>query len=470
MGAASKRARRIRQQNEFDLTRLAERLRQPRDGRATINAWTLDDIFATREEQMIGQFIRPARMAEQMRTDDALFTAYQNRLAPQRCIPVKLEAAQGARGASICNEAEAQFGANGFALHPDTIANIHGCLVNHGVAFATVAATPREDGSRVDFEINYWPIEYVRWDPVFRVFKARAEPTSVQPGDVPDPATTQYGFVGGYWLPVVHGDGRWIIFKGEEIDPFRGNAAILPSALVWARHAYANRDWSKGSVAHGNAKVIGELPEGIALQDAGGLTPEASAFLELLRAIGSADSPIGIRPAGSKTDFLTNNSTAWQVWSELVLSADKAAARIYLGTDGTLGTQGGAPGVDITALFGVSATKVRGDLEVIERAIDTGAIQPWTAINFGDSCLAPKRRYQIPNDDQEAVTDNYTKRVAAFYSALAVARTAGLTLTETYISELASDYNIRVPSMSAPITPPVQAGAPPGGSTPDGST
>ena len=454
MGAQSKRARRVRTEKEFDLPRLEAMLRMPRDGRNTIDAWSFSQIYEARTEQMLGQFVLPSRMAEQMRTDDALAVAYENRLAPQRCIPVKLQAAQGARGALVASEGEGLFGANGVGIHPDTIADIHGDLVNHGIAFGCNVATPREDGSRVDLEMRYWPIEYVRWDPVFRVFKARADPNTVQPGDIPESPYNEYGFVGGFWIPIVHGDGRWVIFKKHDLEPFRKEAAILPAALVWARHAFASRDWARGSKAHGSAKVIGELPAGVPLQGmGGGMSAEAAAFVDLLRAIGSDDTPVGIRPAGSKTDFLTNNSTAWQVWAELVTNSEKAAARIYLGTDGTLGTQGGAPGVDITALFGVASTKVRGDLEAIERGIDTGVIEPWCAINFGDSKLAPKRKYIVPNDDEEAVTDDYAKRNAAFYAALVSAKNAGLTLTEPYIAQLAADYRVRVPVLATPPVP-----------------
>jgi hypothetical protein len=459
MGAPSKRAKKIRTADEFDLGRLEARLRMPRDGRTTIDAWSIADIYAARQEQMLGQFIRPARMAEQMRTDDALFTAFMKRLAPQSCIPVEIQSAGGARGESIAGEAEALFGADGVGIHSETLKSIHGCLVNHGVAFAAIDATPREDGSRVDLEMKYWPIEYVRWDPVFRVFKARADPNTVSPGDIPEDKS-EYGFVGGFWIPVVHGDGRWIIFQDYEIESFRENAAILPSALVWARHAFASRDWARGSNAHGTAKVVGELPSGVPLQGpGGGLTAEASAFVDLLRGIATADSPVGIRPAGSKTEFLTNNSTAWQVWAELVANAEKAAARIYLGTDGTLGTSIKAPGTDIESLFKVEATKVRGDLECFSRAIDTGLIQPWCAINFGDSKLAPKRRYIVPNSDEQAVTDDYSKRNAAFYEALKSAKMAGLTLEPTYIYELAKDYRVRIPALSvaptaAPVTKP----------------
>ena len=457
MGARSKRAKIVRSASEFDVARLAAKLFQPRDGQTTIDSWSLEEIFYAREEQMLGQFVRPSRMVEQMRTDDAIFVAYKNRLAPQRSIPLALAPKPGARGMAIAAEAEGLFGAQGVGIKPETIANIHGCLVNHGIAFGVNTATPREDGSRVDYEHTYWPIEYVRWDPVFRVFKARADPNTVQPGDLhtDDAPYNQYGFVGGYWIPVVHGDGRWVIYTNQENLPFRSeDASLLPAALVWARHAFASRDWAQGSKAHGSAKVIGELPAGVPLQGPGGeLTQEATAFIGLLQSIARANAPVGIRPAGSKTDFLTNTSTAWQVWSELVTNAEKAAARIYLGTDGTLGTQGGAPGVDIGELFGVAKTLVKGDLECITRGIDTGIIQPWCAINFGDSNLAPSRRYVLPNDEEEATSDAYAKRNAAFYAVLVEAKQAGLTLTPEYIIKLAGDYRVRVPEFIAAAAP-----------------
>lgn len=460
MGAKSKRAQRVVRADNFDLDRLVRKLWMPRDGQNTIDAWSFREIMAAREEQLLGQFVLASRMAESMTCDDAIAVARWNRLAPQRCTPVELKPAPGARGAAIAEEAEGSFGPNGVGITPGTIANIHRCLVDHGIAFAANYATPREDGSRVDFEMHYWPIEYIRWDPVFRLFKARADPTSVQPGDIPDMANNEYGFVGGYWIPVVHGDGRWVIFSSYDQLPFRNEAAILPAALVWARHAFAARDWSQGSKAHGTAKVIGELPAGVPLQNANGISDEANAFISLLQAIAESNSPVGIRPAGSKTEFVVNTSTAWQVWSELISNAEKAAARIYLGTDGTLGSQGGAPGVDIGALFGVAKTKVRADLEAISRGIDTGVIQPWTAVNFGDSRLAPSRRYVLPNDELEAETADTIKRNDAFYSALQKAKQAGLNLSPEFIAALAADYRVRVPEFTPDSAAPAPAGFP----------
>lgn len=460
MGAPSKRAKIVRKANEFDLKRLTQQLYMPRDGRNTIEAWCLEDIYAARQEQMLGQFVRPARMAEQFRTDDALYTAWVKRLAPQNSIPVRMKAAPGVRGRAVADEADALYGANGVALNAAVVQDIHSCLANHGIAFAAVMATPREDGSRVDLEAKYWPIEYIRWDPVFRVFKARADPNSVAPGDIPENANLEYGFVGGYWIPIIHGDGRWIIFKKGEIEPFRQEAALLPAALIWARHAFAARDWAQASKSHGSPKVIGELPLGVPLQDAEGhLTAEAAAMIELLKDIGRSNSPVGLRPAGSKTDYIVNSSTAWQVWERLLLNAERVAARVYLGTDGTLGTTGGSPGVAIEELFGVEKTIIRGDLEAISRGINTGLIAPWCAINFGDSKLAPQRVYAMPNEEREAKTKAYAERNQAYFTALQAAKSAGLVLDPVYIQQLAKDYRVRVPLISAqaPASPNASA-------------
>jgi hypothetical protein len=431
MGAPSKRARVIRDRAEFDPARLQAQVNPPKTNVGAV-AWSLADIFSARDQQMLGRFYRAARLAESMRTDDALAVAFENRLAPQRCLPVSIKPAKGARAASIANEAEALFGQKGVGLRPETLTCIHGCLVNHGVAIGRNVMTPREDGTRVDVEMHVWPIEFVRWDSYKQCFVTQTE-------DGPEE-------------DIIHGDGRWVVFADHELEPWK-YGALLPAALVWARHAFAIRDWSKASVAHGNAKVVGELPEGVALQDAeGALTSEASAFLELLKAMSSADAPVGIRPAGSKTDYVTNNSTAWQVWSELVTNAEKAAARIYLGTDGTLGTQGGAPGVDIQALFGVAVTKIQGDLACIERSILTGVIEPWCAVNFGDSSLAPERLYEIPDADEDARRDSFARRNQAFFADLKAAREAGFQPTPDYVEALAKQHGVPAPP-AAPAAP-----------------
>jgi hypothetical protein len=358
-----------------------------------------------------------------MRTDDALAVAYEARLDPQRCIAVDIVPASGARGGKVAGEAEALFGQEGVGVRPETLADINGCLANHGIAIGLVRAEPREDGSRVDFYLSFWPIEHVRWDPYAKTLLTLVE--------------------GGQEEPITHGDGRWVVFAKHEWEPWKQEAAVLPAAAVWARHAFGNRDWAKGSVAHGNAKLIGELPENVPLQDSeGNLTAEAEAMIALLRDMATSDTPVGIRPAGAKTEFVTNNSTAWQVWKELVEGASKAAARIYLGTDGILGSQGGAPGVDIEALFGVAATKVEGDLAAIERGIYEGVIVPWCAVNFGDSSLAPQRKYRIPDRDSDAARESAHKRRLEYLDVVAKMKGTGLAVDQAQADKLAEAYGV----------------------------
>lgn len=435
MGAPSKRARKTRTAAEFDIAALMRSI-QPPPGASGVYSWSLREIVNARNAQMAGQFALAARLAESMRTDDALFVAHANRLAPLRSIKVALVPAKGSGGAKIADEAEALFGQTGVGVSPDTMRDIHGCLVNHSVAFAIAVPTPRPDGSRVDYTLTYWPIEYVRWDAVRRSFK-----------------TVVYGQPEEF---ITHGDGRWVVFQEGEYEPFK-NASLLAAAMVWARHAFAIRDWSKSSVAHGSAKVIGEMPAGVALQKAdpeGNPVPtdEAAAMVELLRAIASSDAPVGLIPAGAKTNFLTNNSTAWQIFTELVLNAERSAARIYLGTDGTLGATGGAPGVDITALFGVATTKIQGDASCIERALQTGLIEVWTAVNFGDSKLAPYRRYMLPDSDADAERTSLEQRRAAFFADIKAAHDNAFDVTQDYVDSLAESYGIEAPSLPSEAT------------------
>ena len=434
MGAPSKRARKIRQASEFDVARLRGVLGSPRSSSA-VYSWSLEDIFAARNAQMRGQFAIAARLAESTRTDDALYVAFCNRLAPQRCIKTEIVPAKGSRGASVAKEAEALFGAAGIGVKADTISDIHAALVNHEVAFGVNVTLPREDGTRVDIEHRAWPIEHVRWDETKRAFVTRLDPMCAAPGEGPE-------------ATIVHGDGRWVIYKRYEVDPFK-HGAIIPAALVWARHAFGLRDWARSSLTHGLAKTIGELPAGVPLQADGALSADAAAFLELLLTIANSDLPVGIRPNGSKTEFISNSSTAWQVFNELVSNADKAAARIYLGTDGVLGAQGGAPGVDIESLFGVASTLVEGDLRCIERAIDTGVIEPWCAMNFGDSSLAPKRRYLLPDADADAARTSMATRRQAFFADVESARKNGFDITQAFINELAASHGVQAPLLPA---------------------
>jgi hypothetical protein len=425
MGAPSKRAKKTRTGSEFDLVRLAAELRPPKVATG-LYSWDLDSIRSARDAQMRGAFKLAARLAQATRTDYAIFASFLNRLAPQRGLPIELVPPNdGARAARVMLEAEALFGARGVGIHPDTLADIDGTLANHGVAFGINVVTPRDDGSRVDFEHKSWPIEYVRWDPTLRGYLTQLEGQSEE--------------------VICHGDGRWVIYQQHEHDPWT-HGAILAVAILWADHAFGVRDRAKASNTHGNAKIVGMMPEGVALQDTEGgkLTPEATAFMQLLRDVASADTPVGIKPFGSTLDYITNNSTAWQIFKEIIDSGDKAADRVYLGHDITVT---GAGGDAVGYLFGVRNDIVEGSLRAIERGLRTGVIEPWAAINFGDSSLAPDRVYMLPDADEDARRKSLAERTNAFHAAIEAAKKNSFDVTVDYVTKLAAEFGIIAPPL-----------------------
>ncbi len=408
--AASKRAKVVRHAGEFDARALAAVIKPPFSASPT-GGWTIEMILAARDMQMAGRFGRARLLADVMNTNPAIFTARHVRLAPVQSLSVELTAARGPKGDKVADEAEALFGLHGVSVSSETLTTIRSHLTDHGVAFGAVSWSVRDDGSRTDPMLTAWPIEHVYWDEVRGCYMTQVRRFAIDaPTDVL--GTTPFE-------PIVHGNGRWVVFAKSELLPHRDDAALLPAAMVWASHAFASRDWNKGSASHGNPKVIGELSDGTALTDAeGGLTAEAAAFLTLIQGVASQDQPVGIKPAGAKIEYLTNNSRAWEVWDRLIEVQERAAARIYLGTDGVLGAQGGAPGVDISALFGVATSKTQSDLACINRGLQTGLISPWCARNFGDDKLAPIRAYVFPDPDEARVLAGFIERHKAFLEAV----------------------------------------------------
>jgi hypothetical protein len=426
MGAPSKRAKKIRSASEFDLVALSSEIRPPK-ATTGLYSWDLDAIRAARDAQMMGRFFLPARLAEATRTDYAIFASFLNRLAPQRGLPVTLvPPIDSARALRVLAEATALFGQRGVGIHPDTLADIDGTMANHGVAFGINVMTTRDDGSRIDVEHKSWPIEFVRWDPTERAFKTQVE-------GCPEEC-------------IIHGDGRWTIYQQHEWEPWK-HGAILAIAILWADHAFGVRDRAKASTSHGNAKVVGTMPEGVALQtELGALTAEAAGFMELLRSVASVEAPVGVKPFGSTLDYITNNSTAWQIFKEIIDSGDRAADRVYLGHDVSATAAGGDA---VGYLFGVRNDIVEGSLRAIERGIRTGVIEPWCALNFGDSTLVPDRLYLMPDADEDARRKSLADRTKAFYDAIEAAKKNSFEITPLYLEAIANDFGVKVPTLPA---------------------
>lgn len=390
-------------------------------------SWGLEAIRRARDAQLRGDFAEAVRLAEAMRTDDALYVAYHNRIAPQSSVQTRLVP----RGADARSEGAQRRAAASVFVDRGVLGSIDGTLANHGVAIGYIERETNAEGTRVDMALTEWPLEHVRWN-----LSTEQLETTVKGG--------------GMRVPIVHGDGYWIVFRKFEVLPWTQEAAVLPGALIWAAHAFGISDWAAASKSHGQAKVVGTLPQGVSLQgvDESGqpvLTPEADAFLAMLQDVVSGETGAAISPFGSVVNFLANGSTAWQVFSELIQNREKAAARVYLGTDAILGSVGGAPGVDIASLFAVASTKLQGDFDAIEQGLNTGLYQPWAAINLGDSRYAPRFEYQLPDPDAAGKSKENSDKRTRLFDALDRMRALNLDFTQDDVTALALELGITVP-------------------------
>jgi hypothetical protein len=348
-----------------------------------------------------------------------MFTAYTNRVGPVSAVATELMAAPGVRGEAARNRA-----LKSVIAPKSVLAGIAGTLANHAIAIGQVTREPSRDGTRIDMQLREWPLEFVRHNESTELLETRTRE--------------------GVTKPIIHGDGEWIIFRKFFDRPWRQSACVLPAGLIWAAHANGLRDWAANAAAHGNVKLVGELPEGVSLRNASGLTAEAAAFLEMLQDLISGDAGAGIRPFGSKTEVVAANGTNYQVFSEMLLSREKAAARVYLGTDATLGASGDAPGVDISALFGIATVIVQGDLEAIEQGLNEGLYDPWTAVNDGDSRYAPRFKFQLPDPDEDRKSEQDAKRRERLFVAIKEYKANGMVLTQAEVDALAKSLRVSV--------------------------
>jgi hypothetical protein len=392
--------------------------------------WSIERIREARLAQLRGDFREPARLAEIMRTDDAMFVAYSNRIAPHSALSASLVPA-----ADTVRAVAAQRSASRLVTVPRTVvAGVNGTLANHGVAFLVTDRTVSDDGTEVSYSVREWPIEHVRWDWTHERYVTRVRD--------------------GIEIPIVHGDGTWAVVAKHGVRPFASDACLLPAAMVWATHAHGLLDWAATARAHGRASLLGMLGEGIPTHDSeDNLTPEAKGLLTVMQDVASGDG-VGILPEGASAEFLHNGSSAWQVFDTLASSREKAAARIYLGTDGTLGSVGGAPGVDIATLFGVATTKLQGDLEAITSAIRSGVYVPWTVEMFGDERLAPRLEYALPDPDQERTREErHTGRIR-LAEVIAGMREQRLDVTQEVVDRIAADLGVSpAPRLAASASP-----------------
>lgn len=443
MAPRSKKATVTRTASEFDVDRLLNVTVSPPTNDQITSGWDPAAMRRARLDLQQGQFSNPCALLTQVLTDPACFASFENRLAPIRglgsMIVPKGDKDPTARARRQAEEAEPLYGDRGISLSLPTQVTLNKFLAAMGLSVAVQNWVPRPDGSRIDPIISAWPMHLVKWNRTERKLQ-----TMIDTGNIVD---------------IVHGDGRWIIARKEEIDPWKAGA-LVALAGAWMDRAYGIRDRARSSITHGNAKILGELPAGVKLlsKDGKSLSTEAKAMLRLLTDMLSGLAA-GIRPAGSKVDYLVNGSQAWEIWRNIIEGDAADIAGILLGTFGN--AKGGNSYVKDSYLYGVRNDIVEGDLTSIGDAVHTGSMLPWAAINFGDSDSAPLREYKLPDADQQARIASLTERMLGFFAVIKAAKDAGTTLSQDWVDDLARQYEIptiqALASPSAPTTAPATA-------------
>lgn len=403
------------------LTSAAAALRPPTRKQGPLE-WSLESIRKALDAQLRGQFDLPVRLAEAFRSDDALFSAFIARVATQSAIKLDWRPSKSANGVAVCDRART------LVLLPQHIReSILGTLANHGIAIGYVKqeAVDTEAGPSLKYELSEWPLEHVRY--------------------VPTDGTLLTRTVDMQTVPIVHGDGRWIVFRKFGFAPWTQDACLLPAGLLWAAHAYGLQDWASASSSHGQPKFIATLAEGLTLAQADGtLSPEAQALLDVLQSLVSGDAGAGVLPATAKAELLTNGSTAWQVFEKLILNRERAAQRIYCGTDAALGAQGGAPGVDVASLFGIASTRIQGDFEALERGYAEGVTLPWCRAHGVPFADIPAAVYEMPDTDGDRRSEQEAAAITRLAEALKALRDAQMEVTQDTVNALVQVLGVSV--------------------------
>lgn len=405
----------------------------PPGARGFINSWSLEDCRDARDAQLDGRFTAAAPLADALMCNPAIFAVAHNRVAPIGALKARF----------VTRTARAQQLARKLAKHVsitrETLLSITHAAVLHGVAFAYIRRElASADGETVNYYVDPWPIRCVNYDPLRDIYYA-----------------TNHD---GTRIDITPGDGTWVMFARRSEAPFRTDACLPAAALVFAAHTDAFRDWCAGSFSHGSAKVVGQLPEGVPMQDAdGGLTPDAETFLHMITGIASGEAGAGISPAGASVTVLSNTSTQWSVWSELTRALERLAARLFLGTDAVMGSTSDAPGVDASALFGVATTKTQGDVDMLTTALNEQVYRVWIAEHYGN-VTAPQIEFALPDADSDKVVEQKRKAYAALKEIVDAHKTSGFELTQEVIDDICKELDIVPPKLaqSADVVVPIQ--------------
>lgn len=423
-----------------------------RDGRRRHNnriqgagKFSRDAIDSAVESLLRGQFRPAVQVWRAMRKEPVIFSAALNRLAPHRGLRRDVVPPEGVtlpKGtpANILTEARDNFASEeSVALRPGVLSDDFERLFAFGCAVDQVTWEGRADGSREDPIVEPWPMEATEWSENDRLLVAQ----------------TTCGRV-----PVVHGDGRWVVTAKHATDPWTWGA-VIPLATLWPSLFAGRRDEAMSRQSHGDDKWIGKLPPGVSLED-----PEAASFLDELERLYDFQRAIAI-PNGAEVKRDAAMSNNWQIFKEGRASDAKDAQWVLIGQDGTMTNTGGNY-VKAWGMFGVRNDFIESDFGALGAAHSSGLMRPWSIINFGrwDRLSLV---WQMPDADEDARRESLAGRYDRLNKIIAEMRSSGLVVDQEAVSKLAKELGLDPPRLAPTAAasanqPPAETTAPAGSS------
>lgn len=400
----------------------------------TLANWNVERIRHARDDHALGVFAISALLSDAMLTDARIAAGLMQRLGPLLGIPRQVKGGARWNGKGLAEtvrgEAETMFAPESSACPPGTLAAGFVSTGMMGVSILQNVAAPRADGSRVDFETRPWPMQLSFWNESLKRYQLYSTDGTIT---------------------VEPNDGKWIV-----IEPYGPRSflmgALRPLALVWADRAYAQRDRSNHSAAHGSMSIVGTLPESVATE-----SEQGKAFTSALRMLQRARSGI-VKAYGSNVEAFEPKTLAWQIFGQIVSSTN---ADIMLALNGITDTKAYK---SISQIDGVRYDLVRTELGAATVGYNEGLLKPWALLNFGDPDVVPRLGWAIPDPREQERVDALGRRFACYTEAITGLRKAGLKVDQAAAERLAELFGVeplKIDEKAVAAAIPPAPGAPP---------
>jgi phage gp29-like protein len=385
-----------------------------------VSRWTIGKVERALDRLEQGEFLDAALLAEAMGRDDRITSCWTTLYQTVLGLPFEMQ--PSADGDQRKAKAVAKdFGGKWFDCFPEDVeTEVLFWRVFLGFCVCQVVVDTKADWRH---RLEVWNPQYLSYDSTTRQLVANTTTGQV---------------------PVVHGDGQWVVFGGRARRPWR-QGAIRSLAVPWLVRQFAWRDWARYSERHGSPILKIMFPASSGGQAVGGGVSGSNenewyARVQSLGRNAFAYLPQGVGAEGENFDLqlLESKANTHEGFEKLIVRADTSIAVRLLGQNLTTEVQGGSYAA-ATAHGRVFQGYLAGIVEGEATDARSGVCQPWAQRVYGSVDLGPwPRRCADPPEDKAA----RAKAGEALGKALSSFDTAGFEVENA--EELAEQYGFEL--------------------------